>query len=46
MISLYVGEKRVTYESDQSLSEHLYSGKPFKKIGNKWVELQIMCYTI
>ncbi|TXG35410.1 protein-disulfide reductase DsbD family protein [Seonamhaeicola maritimus] len=44
MISLYVDEKRKPYESEQGISEYLYPGKPFKKIGDKWAELQIMRY--
>ncbi|TXE15198.1 thiol:disulfide interchange protein [Seonamhaeicola algicola] len=44
MISLYVDEKRAPTESEQGISEYLYPGKPFKKIGDKWAELQIMRY--
>jgi thiol:disulfide interchange protein DsbD len=44
MISLYVDEKRAPTEEEQGISEYLYPGKPFKKIGDKWAELQIMRY--
>lgn len=44
MISLYVDEKRKPTEEEQAISEYLYPGKPFKKIGDKWAELQIMRY--
>jgi thiol:disulfide interchange protein DsbD len=44
MISLYVDEKRAPTEEEQGVSEYLYPGKPFKKIGDKWAELQIMRY--
>ena len=44
MISLYVDEKRAPYESEQGVSEYLYPGEPFKKIGDKWAELQIIDY--
>jgi thiol:disulfide interchange protein DsbD len=44
MISLYVDEKRAPIEEEQGISEYLYPGKPFKKIGDKWAELQIMRY--